>query len=115
MIISYVNMILPDAGVSRTSRWTTGEYEFIVLCKPLLMILTGVYLNDSRICYTKRASFIPADLEMDFIKRDLRVYRPDLQCWSYQYNGSLYWAEEINPSLAIGVETGKCQELYELF
>ena len=70
----------------------TGEYEFIVRCKPLVEIHTDVYVNNGRICYTKQASFTPPELDTDFINKGvLRVYRPDQHCWVYQYEGSLYW------------------------
>ena len=81
----------------------TGEYEFIVRCKPLVVIHKDVYVNNGRICYTKQASFAPPDLDMDFINNgSLRVYRPDQHCWVYQYDGSLYWVVDnqfhFNPS-----------------
>ena len=80
-----------------------GEYEFIVRCKPLVVIHTDVYVNNGRIYYTKQDSFIPPELDDDFIKNGiLRVYRPDQHCWVYQYNGSLYWVVDdqfhFNPS-----------------
>lgn len=70
----------------------TGEYEFIVRCKPLVVAHTGVYVNSGRICYTKKDSFTPPELDTDFINNGfLRVYRPDQHCWVYQYGGALYW------------------------
>lgn len=70
----------------------TGEYEFVVRCKPIVVAHTDVYVNNGRICYTKQASFTPPELDTDFInKGELRVYRPDQHCWVYQYDGSLYW------------------------
>ena len=80
-----------------------GEYEFVVRCKPLVVAHTDVYVNNGRICYTKQASFIPPELDTDFINKGaLRVYRPDQHCWVYQYDGSLYWVVDhqfsFNPS-----------------
>ena len=70
----------------------TGEYEFIVRCKPLVVAHTDVYVSNGRICYTKQASFTPPELDTDFINKGvLRVYRPDQYCWVYQYDGALYW------------------------
>ena len=81
----------------------TGEYEFVVRCKPLVVAHTDVYVNNGRICYTKQASFTPPELDADFINKGvLRVYRPDQHCWVYQYDGSLYWVVDhqfrFNPS-----------------
>ena len=81
----------------------TGEYEFVVRCKPLVVAHTDVYVNNGRICYTKQASFTPPELDADFINKGvLRVYRPDQHCWVYQYNGALCWVVDnqfhFNPS-----------------
>lgn len=81
----------------------TGEYEFVVRCKPLVVIHTDVYVKNGRIYYTKQDSFIPPELDDNFIKNGiLRVYRPDQHCWVYQYDGSLYWVVDrqfhFNPS-----------------
>lgn len=60
---------------------------------------TGTYITDDGIMYTKPEDFIPLDVESTDLEKIvnegvLRVYRPDLFLYIYQYEGDLYWITE---------------------
>lgn len=69
-----------------------AEYELMVRFNPLLVIPSGVYVSPSGIRYAPEAGFAAPELTAPFVTHGtLRVYRPDVHCWVYQYEGALYW------------------------
>jgi len=62
-------------------------------------IETGVYLYKGELTYVKPEKFVPlevkgTDLENIIEQGIIRVYRPDLGVYVYQYEGALFWIAE---------------------
>lgn len=74
----------------------TEEYQVFLNLGWPLNIPTGVYITGSDIHYAPTTQFREPEAvgtEIDEIIENgyLRAYRPDYQCWVYQYEGALYW------------------------
>lgn len=59
-------------------------------------ISTGVYISDGKLMYAKPEEYLAFDVngtKLEKVINDgaLRVYRPDVEMYVYQYNGNLYW------------------------
>lgn len=62
---------------------------------------TGIYISKGELMYVKPEEYIPLDVagtELEEIIDDgvLRVYRPDVGIYIYQYAGKLYWIADEN-------------------
>ena len=72
------------------------EYEIFVNFGTFVSLPAGVYVTGNNIHYVKEENFVAPDVTNtdleDIIKRGyLRVYRPDHDCYVYQFKGYLYW------------------------
>ena len=68
-----------------------GEYEILIKWPWSIALSTGVFVGPS-IHYVPEKEFIAPAIEAEFVENGiLRVYQPDVHCWVYQYQGSLYW------------------------
>ena len=73
------------------------DYEILISDKVNPRVnRTGTYLSDGRIMYCSPREYNELDVEgtaLEPIVQDgvLRVYRPDVGIYVYQYEGSLYW------------------------
>lgn len=72
------------------------EYEFLINWGWKHPISTGVFFTGNDIHYAPQISYHPemfygTDFEIIARNGDLRIYRPDIPCYVYQYDGYFYW------------------------
>lgn len=80
---------------------TAEEYEIFLQTPWKTLVPMDVYITGKNIYYVPAANFnkpdiIGMDIENIVNNGYLRVYRPDFNCWVYQYDGSLYWIVDQN-------------------
>lgn len=78
------------------------NYEVLIRPKDVRVAYrTGTYISNGKIMFVKPESFVPLDVEgtdLEKIVKNgmLRVYRPDVGMYVYQYRGMLYWIADRN-------------------
>ncbi len=86
-----------NSGFTASAEVGEGEYEILIKWPWSVALSTGVFVNSDGVHYASEKEFEAPDIVAEFIQKGVvRVYRPDVHCWIYQFNGSLYWIVDQN-------------------